>query len=323
MMEKDHYDQAATVFSPDGRVYQVEYAREAIKRGGLALGMVFDGGVLFTIDKSIFSPLIEEEYLEKFFAITPEVGAAASGLIADARVLVDILREKAQEEAQVYGEKPDLKNLVMWISKIYEVYTRYEGVRPFGTSLIIGGKGPEGYHLYETDPSGVFQERKATAIGKGSQKALELLEAGYRPGMSRDEAIQMALKILKDTLEERPQDDQKGEEIHILSDGGFERIDLDDPVDMEKYINHLTGTRDGGRKQGKSKKPSTSPEPPSDISIFIDTIPRLSSEARESLLERYRDLEELKRAYFDELLALKGIGKATAERIVRAIKALK
>lgn len=322
-MEKDHYDQAATVFSPDGRVYQVEYAREAIKRGGLALGMVFDGGVLFTIDKSIFSPLIEEEYLEKFFAITPEVGAAASGLIADARVLVDILREKAQEEAQIYGERPDLKNLVMWISKIYEVYTRYEGVRPFGTSLIIGGKSPDGYHLYETDPSGVFQERKATAIGKGSQKALELLEAGYRPGMSRDEAIQMALEILKGTLHDRPQDDQKGEEIHILSDEGFERIDLDDPVDIEKYIKHLSRTVEGGQTTGKGRKRSGSPEAPVDLSGFISTIPRISREARESLLEHYGDLEELKRAYFDELIALKGVGKATAERIIKAIEAMK
>ncbi|MBN1390198.1 MAG: archaeal proteasome endopeptidase complex subunit alpha [Candidatus Thermoplasmatota archaeon] len=321
-MEKDHYDQAATVFSPDGRVYQVEYAREAIKRGGLALGIVFDGGVLFSIDKSIFSPLIEEEYLQKFFQITPQVGAAASGLIADARVLVDILRDKAQEEARTYGERPDLKNLVLWISKIYEVYTRYEGVRPFGTALIIGGKGQNGFHLYETDPSGVFQERKATAIGKGSEKALELLESGYRPGMSRDEAIQITLRILKDTLDERPQDDQKGEEIHILSDAGFERIDLDDPADLDKYINNLTGM-DDGRSTGKDGGSSTSPDARSDISGFLDTVPRLSKEGKDALKERYSDLDGLKKAYFDELLELKGIGKATAERILKALDALK
>ncbi|MGA1872657.1 MAG: archaeal proteasome endopeptidase complex subunit alpha [Thermoplasmatota archaeon] len=312
MMDKDHYDQAATVFSPDGRVYQVEYAREAIKRGGLALGIVFKDGVLFTIDKSIFSPLIEEEYLEKFFQITNQVGAAASGLIADARVLVDILREKAQEEKRRYGETPDLKSLVMWISRIYEIYTRYEGVRPFGTALIIGGRDTNGYHLYETDPSGVFQERKATAIGKGSQKALEFLERSYRPGMTRDEAIQMALNVLKETLEERPQDDQKGEEIHILGSGGYDRIDLDDPRDMEQYIIKLS------KKTGKDKKESG--ETPSEISEFLDGIPKLSGQGKKALIERFKDLEGLKKAYFDELLEVKGIGKATAERIVKALE---
>jgi proteasome alpha subunit len=319
-MDKDHYDQAATVFSPDGRVYQVEYAREAIKRGGLALGMVFDGGVLFTIDKSIFSPLIEEGNLEKFFKITPDVGAAASGLIADARVLIDILREKAQEEARRYGEVPDIRNLVMWISRIYEIYTRYEGVRPFGTALIIGGKDPTGYHLYETDPSGVFQERGATAIGKGAPKAVEILEKSYRKGLKKNEAVKMALDILTETMADRPQDDQKGEEIHILTDEGFERLDLDNPEDFKKIT----------AKLAKSKKKTTAPKKKSGkkskmpgIEEFLDSIPKLSPEAKRSIIEKFKDLNKLKKAYFDELVGLKGVGKTTAERIIKALEALK
>ncbi len=188
-MEKDNYDMAATVFSPDGRVYQVEYAREAINRGGLAMGIRFKDGILFTIDKSIFSPLVEEDNLEKFFPLSNTIGAAASGLIADARVLIDILRDKAQEEKKRYGEEPDIKTLVEWISKIYEVYTRYEGVRPFGTALIVGGYDHSGFHLYETDPSGVFQERVATAIGKGSKTAMEILESRYKSDISKEQAI--------------------------------------------------------------------------------------------------------------------------------------
>lgn len=319
-MDKDHYDQAATVFSPDGRVYQVEYAREAIKRGGLALGMVFDKGVLFTIDKSIFSPLIEEDNLEKFFKITPGVGAAASGLIADARVLIDILREKAQEESRRYGETPDIRNLVMWISKIYEIYTRYEGVRPFGTALIIGGKDPTGYHLYETDPSGVFQERKATAIGKGSQKAVEILEKRYKKGLKKKDAVKMVLDILSETMADRPQDDQKGEEIHILTDDGFERIDLDDPNDFDKVRSKLTKKKEraGTGSKNASKKKKKEPK----IGEFLDTIPKLSPEAKGSIMEKFKDLDSLKKAYFDELVGLKGVGKATAERIVKAIETL-
>jgi proteasome alpha subunit len=317
-MDKDHYDQAATVFSPDGRVYQVEYAREAIKRGGLALGIVFNKGILFTIDKSIFSPLIEENNLEKFFKITPDVGAAASGLIADARVLIDILREKAQEESKKYGETPDIRNLVMWISKIYEVYTRYEGVRPFGTALIIGGKDPTGFHLYETDPSGVFQERKATAIGKGSRKAVEMLEKSYSPKLTKDGAIQLVLSILKETMMERPQDNQKGEEIHILSDKGFERIDLDDPEDMVKLIK---APKTPIKKKGAPKKEKKDKGP--SIDDFLDSVPKLSNAGKKAIKDRFKDMDGLKKAYFDELLELKGIGKATVERILKAIEEMK
>lgn len=324
-MEKDHYDQAATVFSPDGRVYQVEYAREAIKRGGLALGITFKNGILFTIDKSIFSPLIEERNLEKFFKITPGVGAVASGLIADARVLIDILREKAQEESKKYGEKPDIRNLVLWISKIYEVYTRYEGVRPFGTALIIGGKDPTGYHLYETDPSGVFQERTAAAIGKGAQKAVEILETTFKPGMTKEQAIQMALGILKDTMAERPQDDQKGEEIHILTDDGFERIDLDDPRDFDKFIKTVSTKKTKSKPAPKKKAVEKKKAPSSNEQLkeFLDTIPKISPDGKKELVKRFKDLDGLKKAYFDELMEIKGIGKATAERIIKAIEALK
>lgn len=223
-MDKDQYDQAATVFSPDGRVYQVEYAREAIKKGGLAMAMVFNEGILFSIDKSIYSPLMEEGHLEKFFRITDSIGAAASGLIADARVLIDILREKAQEEKLQYGTDPDLRTLVIWISRIYEVYTRYEGVRPFGTALIIGGRDGDGFKLYETDPSGVFQERRATAIGRGSRTAMSILEAEHRSDMTRKEALDLAFKVLKETYAERPQDLPSGEEFHVISEKGQEGV---------------------------------------------------------------------------------------------------
>jgi proteasome alpha subunit len=232
-MDKDQYDQAATVFSPDGRVYQVEYAREAIKRGGLAMAMVFKDGILFSIDKSIYSPLMEEDHIEKFFKITDRIGAAASGLIADARVLVDILREKAQEEKLQYGIDPDLRTLAIWISRIYEVYTRYEGVRPFGTALIIGGMDGSGFKVYETDPSGVFQERRATAIGRASKTALTILEADHRSDMTRDEALDLVFKVLKETFAERPQEVPKGEEFHVLTAKGLE--DITSSKELERF----------------------------------------------------------------------------------------
>ncbi|MEA3558551.1 MAG: archaeal proteasome endopeptidase complex subunit alpha [Candidatus Thermoplasmatota archaeon] len=315
-MEKDYYDQAATVFSPEGRIFQVEYSREAVKRGGLAMGIIYKDGILFTIDKAVSSPLIEEIDLEKFFKITSTVGAAASGLIADARILIEILRDKAQEEKKKYGEKPDLKILVLWVSKIYEIYTRYEGVRPFGTALIIGGYDEQGFHVYETDPSGVFQERKATAIGKGSVKAVEILERAYVPDLSREEAIGLALRILEETLHERPQDIRKGEEIHILTRDGFEVLDLDTDVDIDSILKdvnleRINGKNDRGRKEHVEKTA---------LESFLDQIPKLPLQAKKNIKDRFKDLKTLEKASEDDLMAVDGIGKATARKILQALK---
>jgi hypothetical protein len=237
-------------------------------------------------------------------------------------VLVDILREKAQEETRKYGERPDVKNLVMWISKIYEIYTRYEGVRPFGTALLVGGIDANGFHLYETDPSGVFQKRKATAIGKGAQKALEILESRYREDLTRDEAVKLTLEILNETVSDRPQDDQKGEEIHILTREGFLRMDLDERAGYEEALKMLAGKSPappGAKKpkKGRQKKEGAG------ILEFLDSVPRLSKEGKDGLKERFGDLDGLKKAYFDELMSVKGVGKASAERIIKALKDLR
>lgn len=307
-MDKDHYDMAATVFSPDGRVHQVEYSREAINRGGLAMGIRFKDGILFTIDKAIFSPLVEEEDMEKFFKITPTIGSAASGLIADARVLIDIMREKAQELKQRYGEDTDIRTLVDFISRIYEVYTRYEGVRPFGTSIIIGGKDNTGFHLYETDPSGVYQERKATAIGKGSKTAMGILEEKYDASITRDEALVLAFHILKETLTERPQDVPKGEEFHILTKKGFEVIDLDHDIDKVKEL--------AIAEEEMSKSDHE------DIDTILAAIEGINEKVGSVLKENFHDAEALKRASEKDLIALPGIGKATAGKILKALKDL-
>lgn len=318
-MDKDHYDQAATVFSPDGRVYQVEYAREAIKRGGLAMGIRFRDGILFTIDKSIFSPLVEEDNLEKFFKVTPTIGAAASGLIADARVLVDILRDRAQLEKRRYGEEPDIHTIVEWISRIYEVYTRYEGVRPFGTAIIIGGEDPSGFHLFETDPSGVFQERKATAIGKGSKTAMEILETKHNIDITREQAIALAFDILKNTIVERPQDIPKGEELHIITKDGFERIDLDEDDDRVKELMEKVSR---ASLEIEEEGPDSQEDEGADIDGFLSGVQGLGEKNIESIKEKYPDLNALKKATIKDLTKVPGIGKVTAKRIMDALKDL-
>jgi 20S proteasome alpha/beta subunit len=148
----------------------------------------------------------------------------------------------------------------MWISKIYEVYTRYEGVRPFGTALIIGGSDVSGFHLYETDPSGVFQERRATAIGRGSKTAISILEAEHRSDLTRKEALDLSFKVLKETFAERPQDIPKGEEFHVLSASGFEEITFS--KELERFQELVRGISpdkktgkddDGGTGEGRTE----------------------------------------------------------------------
>jgi len=190
------YDRAITVFSPDGRLFQVEYAREAVKRGTTTVGLKFDHGVILMIDKRITSILIEPSSIEKIFKIDNHIGCATSGLVADARVLVD----RAQIEAQIhkisYNERTSVETLVKRICDYKQNYTQYGGVRPFGTALLIAGVDDEGAHLYETDPSGALIAYKAASIGAKRNTVMEIFEEKFKDGMSRNKAIALGLEAL-------------------------------------------------------------------------------------------------------------------------------
>jgi len=190
------YDRAITVFSPDGRLFQVEYAREAVKRGTTTVGLKFKDGVVLIVDKRITSQLIEPASIEKIFKIDDHVGVATSGLVADARVLVDRARTDAQMNRVTYDENIEVETLVKKICDFKQTYTQYGGVRPFGTALLIAGQDSTGVHLYETDPSGALMSYKATAIGAGRSQVMEVFEQEYRESMSKDDSIQLGLKAL-------------------------------------------------------------------------------------------------------------------------------
>ena len=190
------YDRAITVFSPDGRLFQVEYAREAVKRGTTTVGLKFNDGVVLIVDKRITSALVEPGSIEKIFKIDDHAGVATSGLVADARVLVDRARTDAQMNRVTYDENIEVETLVKKICDFKQTYTQYGGVRPFGTALLIAGEDSTGVHLYETDPSGALMSYKATAIGAGRSQVMEVFEAEYREAMSQEDAIQLGLKAL-------------------------------------------------------------------------------------------------------------------------------
>ncbi len=186
------YDRAITIFSPDGRLYQVEYAREAVKRGATAIGIKTKEGVVVIADKRVGSKLLESDTIEKIYKIDDHICAATSGLVADARVLVARARLEAQINRLTFDEPIGVKELARKICDFKQQYTQFGGVRPFGVSLLIAGVDNEP-KLFETDPSGALLEYKATAIGSERQKVMEYFEKEYRDEMSLNEAIHMGL----------------------------------------------------------------------------------------------------------------------------------
>ena len=195
------YDRAITVFSPDGRLFQVEYAREAVKRGTTAAGVKAKDGVVLLVDKRITSRLIEAESIEKIFQIDDHIGVATSGLVADARALVDRARVEAQVNMVSYDEPIGVEVIAKKICDHKQTYTQYGGVRPYGTALLIAGVDDSSPRLFETDPSGALLEYKATAIGAGRNAFMEIFEADYAEDMDIDAAIMLGMKALYTSAE--------------------------------------------------------------------------------------------------------------------------
>src|SRR3970282_1996627 len=190
------YDRAITVFSPDGRLFQVEYARVAVTRGNPTAGLKFKDGIVLMADKKISSRLVETSSIEKIFQIDEHVGCATSGLVAGARGLVDYARLIAQINKVTYAEKVGVDLLVKRICDFKQNYTQYGGVRPFGTAVLVGGGDDGGGALHERDPSGGLVSYKAGSIGAGRNTVMELFEERYQDGMAMDDAILLGLEAL-------------------------------------------------------------------------------------------------------------------------------
>lgn len=198
------YDRGITVFSPDGRLFQVEYAREAVKKGTTTIGLKFKDGAILVVDKRVSSKLVEPESIEKIYDIDEYIGCATSGLVADARVLVDKARHEAQVHKVNYGENVSVEMLVKKVCDYKQQYTQYGGARPFGTSLLIAGVDDLGVHLFETDPSGALVAYKATCIGSGRPVVMDALEKEFKDKMTFDAALKLCLKALVAAMEETP-----------------------------------------------------------------------------------------------------------------------
>ena len=185
-----------TIFSPDGRLYQVEYAREAVKRGTASIGIRTPDGVVLAVDKRIRSPLMERTSVEKIHKADDHVGIASAGHVADARQLIDFARRQAQVNQLRYGEPIGVETLTKAVTDHIQQYTQVGGARPFGVALIIGGIEDGEPRLYETDPSGTPYEWQALAVGADRGEIEDYLETNYDEDLSLDEGVGLALEAL-------------------------------------------------------------------------------------------------------------------------------
>ena len=193
------YDRATSVFSPDGRLLQVEYAKTAVSKGALALGIVCKDSVLLMADRRIANKLMVEDSVKKVLKIDDHVIATASGLISDARVLIKKCRVKAQQNKLIYGEKVTVETLIKYVSDMEQLYTQYGGIRPFGISFLMGGIDSKP-RLFMTEPSGIYFGYKARAIGQNAVEANKILDKKYKSGLKLQEGIKLAQSVFKSAL---------------------------------------------------------------------------------------------------------------------------
>lgn len=207
-LTRSEYDRGVNTFSPEGRLFQVEYAIEAIKLGSTAIGIQTNEGVVLAVEKRVTSPLIVPTSIEKILEVDSHIGCAMSGLIADSRTLVDRARVETQNHWFTYNERMSVESVTQSVSNLALAFGDDDAdphtmSRPFGVALLFAGIDKDGSQLYHMDPSGTFIKYDAKAIGSGSEGAQQALQDVYHKSMTMKEACKSALTILKQVMEEK------------------------------------------------------------------------------------------------------------------------
>ncbi|HIE13985.1 TPA: archaeal proteasome endopeptidase complex subunit alpha [Candidatus Bathyarchaeota archaeon] len=236
------YDRAITVFSPDGRLFQVEYALETVYRGATILGIVCKEGVVIGAEEKIESKLQDPNFSQKIYEIDEHLGAAVVGLSSDARILIDQARIYTQSNRLLYDEPIDVEMAAKRIGDLKQLYTQHAGVRPFGVSILFGGVDKTGGRIYTTDPSGSYRAYKAVAIGIGRETVENILKKEYHEDLTLEESIKLAVKCLVKSLQAR------GEEPHVkiavvpMATKKFRLLSGDE---VQTYIKEVMGSETG------------------------------------------------------------------------------
>ncbi|KAI8922598.1 nucleophile aminohydrolase [Entophlyctis helioformis] len=208
-LTRSEYDRGVNTFSPEGRLFQVEYAIEAIKLGSTAIGIQTSQGVVLAVEKRLTSPLLESSSIEKIMEIDSHLGCAMSGLIADSRTMIDHARVEAQNHWFSYNEKIKVESVAQAVCDLALRFGESADgedalmSRPFGIALLIAGVDEKGPQLYHADPSGTLTRYDAKAIGSGSEGAQTELQEHFHKSLTLTEAISLSLRVLKQVMEEK------------------------------------------------------------------------------------------------------------------------
>lgn len=195
------YDRIVTQFSPQGRLFQIEYALEPVKHGATIIGLVCSEGVVLGAEEPLRDELQDSRLSRKIYKLDKHVGAAIVGVLSDARVLIEQARLYAQNNRLMYDEPVDIEVLTKRIGDIKQLCTQHIAVRPFGVSLIIGGIDKTGNKAFKTHPSGAYRSYKATAEGLGRERVEGILKEEYRSNMTLNDAIKLTVKCFMNNLE--------------------------------------------------------------------------------------------------------------------------
>lgn len=194
------YDRTSAMFSPDGRLLQVEYAKKTVRQGTNAIGFVCKDGVVLIAEKRIIEKLIIPKSVEKISEVDNHIVATASGMLSDGRILIERAQLIAQQHRVTYDSPVDPLTIVKDICDMKQFYTQVGGARPFGVSILFAGFNGNEPELYVTDPTGIFFAYKATAIGEAETELKEMLEKNYKDNITINEAIKLGVSALKKIL---------------------------------------------------------------------------------------------------------------------------
>ncbi len=220
------YDRAATMFSPDGHILQVEYAEKTVRLGSASIGIVCKDGLVIVADKKVKDKLIVSESANKIYEIDEHIVASAAGILSDARILIERAQLISQQHRVTYDSPIDVESVIKEIANIMQAFTQYPGARPFGVSIMSGGLNKEA-KLFVSDVTGNYVAYKAIAIGENDEKIKEQLRKNYKEDITIEEATKLALKIFKDVL---------GKNFNI------ERFDVGF-IDKSKKLKRISGDR--------------------------------------------------------------------------------